>query len=166
MSPVSELSPKQLRAVSAIARGLSPSQIAKDICVSTRTLERWKKMPQFVAALSQIRGEVSRQVKAEVVEDVVSITSRLENLASKSLNCLGEIVDDRNSRVSDRIQAAKVLISHWQHLQPPVMSEVAALKTLVDAGFLEDSHLIKLQKSLKTLTSECKAIFSADVNQL
>jgi hypothetical protein len=155
---VSELSPKQLKAVSGIAKGLSPSQIAKDISVSTRTLERWKKTPQFVAALSQIRGEVSRQVKAEVVEDVVSITSRLENLASKSLDRLEEIIDNPEARNGDRVQAAKLLLNEWQRTQPPVMHELVAVEALVRSGFLSHEHLLRLKEAVDRLTLESQSI--------
>jgi FixJ family two-component response regulator len=60
---VSELTPKQLEAVAGIAKGLATRQIAKVVGVSSRTVERWRKLPEFVAALAQIQGEVSRQVK-------------------------------------------------------------------------------------------------------
>ncbi len=46
--------------------------------------------------------------KVEVVEDVTSTNSRLENLASKSLDFLEQILDSPESRIADRVQAAKL----------------------------------------------------------
>lgn len=156
---VSELTPKQLEAVSGIAKGLAPSQIAKVIGVSTRTVERWRKLPEFVTALGQIQGEVSRQVKVELVENVTSVTSRLENLASKSLDCLEQIIDNPEARSSDRIQAAKLLLGEWQRTQTPVMHELAAVETLVKSGFLSYGHLQRLKEAVETLTQESRTIF-------
>jgi hypothetical protein len=156
---VSGLTPKQLEAVAGIAKGLAPSQIAKVVGVSSRTVERWRKLPEFVSTLAQIQGEVSRQVKVELVENVTSINSRLENLASKSLDCLEEILNNRESRNADRIQAAKLLLNEWQRAQPPVMHELAAVETLVKSGYLSYEHLQRLQKAAAALTEESRTIF-------
>ena len=156
---VSGLTPKQLQAVSGIAKGLAPSQIAKIIGVSTRTVERWQKLPEFIAALAQIQSEVSRQVKVELVENVSSVNSRLENLASKSLDCLEQILDNPDARSSDRIQAAKLLLNEWQRSQTPAMHELTAVETLVKSGFLSYDHLKKLQQAVERLTLESQAIF-------
>ena len=156
---MSGLTPKQLEAVSGIAKGLAPSQIAKVVGVSSRTVERWRKLPEFVAALSQIQGEVSRQVKVELVENVTSITSRLENLASKSLDCLEQIIDNPEARNSDRVQAAKLVLSEWQRAQTPTMHELAALEVLVKADYFPYEYLERLQKAVKALTEESRTIF-------
>lgn len=156
---MSQLSPKQLEAVSGIAKGLAPSQIAKLVGVSTRTVERWRKLPVFVAALDQIQGEVSRQVKVELVDNITSTTSRLENLASKSLDCLEQIIDNPEGRNSDRIQAAKLVLSEWQRTQTPVMHELAAVETLVKSGFIPHEHLVRLKEAVHSLTDETRAIF-------
>jgi maltodextrin utilization protein YvdJ len=155
---MSGLTPKQLEAVSGISKGLTPSQIATVIGVSARTVERWQKLPEFIATLAQIQSEVSHRVRVEVVEDVASISSRLENLASKSFNYLEEIVDDEEARTSDRLQAAKVLIANWQQMQPPRMSEMESLKVLIEANWIDDNAINVLVKSWETLSSEMKDV--------
>jgi hypothetical protein len=156
---VSELTPKQLEAVAGIAKGLATRQIAKVVGVSSRTVERWRKLPEFVAAITRIQGNASRQVEAELVSDITCVTSRLENLASKSLDCLEQIIDNPEARNSDRIQAAKLLLNEWQRAQPPVMHELAAIETLVNSGFLPYDHLLKLKDAVHRLTDESRAIF-------
>lgn len=156
---MSGLTPKQLEAVSGIAKGLAPSQIAKVVGVSTRTLERWRKLPEFVAALSQIQGEVSRQVKIEVVEELASISSRLENLASKSLDLLEQVIENPEARTGDRVQAAKLILTERQRAQPPVMHELLAVETLVKSGYLSYQHLERLKGAVEMLTQESRAIF-------
>lgn len=156
---MSTLTPKQLEAVSGLAKGLTTRQIAKNVGVSSRTVERWQKLPEFVAALAQIQNEVSRKVSVDVVESVASVNSRLQNLALKSLNCLEEIVDNREARSGDRIQASKIILSEWQRMQTPVLHEITAVETLVKSGFLPYGHLEKLQKAVAALTEESQAIF-------
>lgn len=156
---MSQLSPKQLEAISGVVQGLPSSQIAKTIGVSTRTLERWRKIPEFAAAITRIQGSASRQVEAELVSNVTSVTSRLENLASKSLDTLEQILDNPEARSSDRIQAAKLLLGEWQRTQTPVMHELAAVETLVKSGFLSYGHLQRLKEAVETLTQESRTIF-------
>jgi hypothetical protein len=156
---VSELTPKQLEAVSGIVKGLAPSQIAKIVGVSCRTVERWRKLPEFVAAITRIQGNASRQVEAELVSDITCVTSRLEHLASKSLDCLEQILDNPEARSSDRIQAAKLVLTEWQRTQTPAMHELAAVEILVKSGCLSYSQLQRLKEAVETLTQESRAIF-------
>lgn len=156
---MSGLTPKQLEAVSGIAKGLTSSQIAKVLGISDRTVQRWQKLPEFVATLSQIQGEASRQVKAELVENVSSVNSRLENLASKSLDALELILDNPESRNGDRIQAAKILLSEWQRSKPPVPDEFSALALLIQAGWFPDCHIARLSQAFDEFKQESRAIF-------
>ncbi|HEY9892152.1 MAG TPA: helix-turn-helix domain-containing protein [Candidatus Sericytochromatia bacterium] len=80
---MSQLTAKQLQAVSGIAKGLPISQIAKSLDVSPRTVQRWEKLPQFATALGQVQHEVSCRIKAESVENATTITCRLENYSAK-----------------------------------------------------------------------------------
>jgi DNA-directed RNA polymerase specialized sigma24 family protein len=156
---VSELTPKQLEAVAGIAKGLATRQIAKVVGVSSRTVERWRKLPEFVAAITRIQGNASRQVEAELVSDITCVTSRLENLASKSLDCLEQIIDNPETRNSDRIQASKIILSEWQRSQTPATDELRAVKVLVESGFLSYEQLQRLKAAVDTLTQESRAIF-------
>ena len=155
---MSELTPKQLEAVSGIAKGLATRQIAKVVGVSCRTIERWRKLPEFVAAITRIQGNASRQVEAELVSDITCVTSRLENLASKSLDCLEQIIDNPEARNSDRIQASKIILSEWQRSQPPALHELAALESLIKAGYLSRAHLEKMREAVDLLTNQCRTI--------
>ncbi len=156
---MSSLTKQQLEAVAEVARGVSLPEIAKKLKISTRTVQRWAKLPEFIAAHNDIQNKVSRQVKANVVDELASISSRLENLASKSLDSLERILDDPESRATDRVQAAKLLLNEWQRAQPPVMHELVALEVLVKSGFFSFEHLQRLKAAVETLTQESRAIF-------
>lgn len=156
---MSGLTPKQQEAVAAILKGLRPGQIAKLVGVSVRTIERWRKLPEFAAAISRIQENATRQVEIELVKDASNLNSRLEHLASKSLDCLEEILGNPEARSSDRVQAAKLLLCEWQRTQTPVMHELAAVETLVKSGFLSYEHLQRLREAVEMLTQESRAIF-------
>lgn len=79
---MSGLSPKQLQALSGIARGLSPSAIAKEINVSERTVQRWVKLPQFQEALNQLQT----QTKSKILEKVSEVTSERFTLDMRELS--------------------------------------------------------------------------------
>ena len=153
---MSALTTQQLEAVAELARGVSLPEIAKKLKISTRTLQRWTKVPEFIAARNDIQNKVCHKVKADVVDELASISSRLENLASKSLDCLGEIIDNPEARTSDRVQAAKVLISNWQQMQPPVMSELEAVKILVEANWINDDAINVLLTNWEILSARMK----------
>ena len=156
---MSALTTQQLKAVAEVARGVSLPEIAKKLKISSRTLQRWAKLPEFIAAHNDIQNKVSRQVKANVVDELASIRSRLENLASKSLDCLEQILDNPESRNADRVQAAKLLLNEWQRAQPPVMHEIVALQALIGSGFFSHEHLLRLKEALERLTLESREIF-------
>jgi transposase len=156
---MSGLTTQQLEAVAEVARGVSLPEIAKKLKISTRTLQRWAKLPEFIAARNDIQNKVSRQVKADVVDELASISSRLENLASKSLDCLEQILDNPESRNADRVQAAKLLLNEWQRTQTPTMHELVAIESLARANFLSREHVVRLKEAVERLTLESQAIF-------
>lgn len=162
---MSQLSSKQLEAISAILKGLAPGQIAKLVGVSTRTLERWRKLPEFAAAISRIQENASRKVEVELVKDATNLSCRLERLASKSLDTLEQILDNPEVRTSDRVQAAKLLLTEWQRAQPPVIDEFAALGTLITAGYLPHEYLLKFKESLDNFTDQTRTLFAGTVNR-
>ncbi|HEY9892157.1 MAG TPA: helix-turn-helix domain-containing protein [Candidatus Sericytochromatia bacterium] len=153
---MSGLTPKQLEAIAGISRGLTPSQIGKALGISSRTIERWWKLPEFVATLTQIQSEVSHRVKVELVEDVTSISSRIENLASKSLDCLEQIIDNPEARNGDRIQAAKLLLNEWQRSQTPAMHELTAVEILPFTDVRPITRLYQRQYSRRSVRMSFK----------
>jgi hypothetical protein len=67
---MSGLTPKQLQAVSEIAKGRTPSVISKDIRVSERTIQRWLKLSEFKAALAEIQERSTTKVIVQVSDDI------------------------------------------------------------------------------------------------
>lgn len=72
------LSADQLSALSLLAKGATPSQVAAELGISERTLFRWKKLPEFDAAANQIAVAVTKTVITETATDLSELA--LEHL--------------------------------------------------------------------------------------
>jgi transposase-like protein len=64
------LSAEQLSAVSLLARGMAPGQVARELGISERTLFRWKKLSQFNAAIDKIEKEATKTVIKQTAADL------------------------------------------------------------------------------------------------
>jgi hypothetical protein len=106
------LTPKQLEAVSGIAKGTTPSVIGKSINVSERTIQRWQKLPEFVEAVEEIRQRTTVKVIAETSKDVAA---RIQSLIPKAIDTLESYLDNPEARGSDRLRACHILGS-WAGL--------------------------------------------------
>jgi transcriptional antiterminator len=157
---MSALTTQQLEAVAAMSRGVTLPEIAKKLKISIRTLQRWAKLPEFAAALSQIQAEASHRVRVEVVDDVAL---RVKRLVFKSLNSLESVLDNVDSRNSDRIAASKVLLSYQFQIENPPrpVNEITALKVLVEANFFSTESLKELQEAYDGFLTQSQSIFSS-----
>ncbi|MBD2731809.1 hypothetical protein H6G96_37440 [Nostoc sp. FACHB-892] len=87
------LTPKQLQCIGLLASGMSQKDIAESLQMSTKSIQRWMKEPEFIYALesSQVRQESphkSAQVAAEVVRDTLS---RRDELRAKEVALLDNL---------------------------------------------------------------------------
>ncbi len=109
---MSGLSPKQLEAVSGIAKGLTPNAIGKSIGISERTVQRWQRLPEFIEAVNEIRERSTAKVIVEVSEDVAT---RIQSLVPKAIDTLQSYIENPEARGSDRLRACHILGS-WAGL--------------------------------------------------
>jgi transposase len=116
---MSGLTPKQLQAVSEIAKGLTPSAISKDIGVSERTIQRWLKLPEFKAALAEIQERSTTKVIVEVSDD---ISARIQSVIPKAISTLESYIENPEARGSDRLRACHI-IGAWAGLNQPQKQE-------------------------------------------
>lgn len=116
---MSGLTPKQLEAVSGIAKGLTPNAIGKLIGCSERTIQRWLKLPQFIEALNEIQERSTAQVIVEVSEDVAA---RIQTLIPKAIDTLQSYIENPEARGADRLRACHIL-GNWAGLNQPQKQE-------------------------------------------
>ncbi len=107
-----ELSPEQAKAASALARGLSQERAGQEAGVTRRTVIRWSKDPAFQREVNRLKLEI-KEVKVETVERIVREEEiSLSSLLPKALGVLQQILDDPDSRSSDRLKAVS-LVGAW-----------------------------------------------------
>jgi hypothetical protein len=116
---MSELSPKQLEAVSGVAQGRSPTAIGKAIGVSSRTIQRWAKLPEFQQALQNMR---SKTVEIVVNSTAQKLSYSMEALQEEHLRCYAQV----------REMAKKALAHHESNLAASEYEASRSLKFWID----------------------------------
>src|ERR1700737_2288811 len=77
-----ELPPKQQQAILLLAKGSTIVDAAKEVGISEKTLDRWKTLPEFKAALRLAEDELYSEALAQ-----------LKQVASKAIACLVRNMD-------------------------------------------------------------------------
>ena len=119
------------RAYRLLESGMSSAEVAKELQVSTRTLNRWKNRPRLLPLVqAQQSSQVEESSQVEVLESdrdfekvafreyllVHKSASRLERMIPIILDQLENILRDPDTRVSDRLRACQI-IGDWSGLQ-------------------------------------------------
>jgi transposase-like protein len=118
------------RAYRLLESGMSSAEVAKELQVSTRTLNRWKNRPRLLPlTLSEQNSHVDDNSQIEVVETDGDFekqafrkftlnyksASKLERLIPIALNQLEAILNNPHTRTSDRLRACQI-IGDWSGL--------------------------------------------------
>jgi len=94
-----KLTGKQLQAALLLAKGSTIVDAAKELGISEKTLDRWKTLPEFKAAL--------RQAEDDLYSDVLS---RLKREASNAVDCLVRNLDSDEAAPYVQVAAASKLL--------------------------------------------------------
>jgi Bacterial regulatory proteins, luxR family len=97
------LTPKQLQCVGLLATGMSQKDAAESLDISSKTIQRWQKMPEFIQGLeaSQIIQATPQQTAKVASEVVKGIWNRREELRAKEVSLL----DNLQERLMDSIES-------------------------------------------------------------
>ncbi len=80
--PIGKLSPDQIKAVGLLLEGLSAGWVAQRVGVDWTTVQRWKKLPDFAAALEQGKRDLydefrsRRELMVEAAYDALLFATR------------------------------------------------------------------------------------------
>jgi hypothetical protein len=99
------LSPKQRRALLALADGATNRQAAQQAGVSERSIQRWRSAPAFAEALRTAEGD-----------RLSDVARQLTALSLTAAATLAEILDDKTLPVFARLRAAQLVLEHGQRL--------------------------------------------------
>lgn len=106
------LTPEQLRAVSLFSEGLKNTQIAHELGVTPRCIQRWHKIPEFASAVAQIKKKAAEKT---IEATATNISNRIQSLLPKALGVIEHYLDSDEARASDRLRACH-LVGTWAGL--------------------------------------------------
>lgn len=94
---------KMEAAVAAVLAHRTSEEAARAVGVSSKTLLRWTKTPEFQAALREASREAFRQTKA-----------RLQQGAPAAVSILLKVMVDANTPASTKVRAAETVLNHTE----------------------------------------------------
>ncbi|MDE3060440.1 MAG: hypothetical protein KGJ06_05465 [Pseudomonadota bacterium] len=76
-----KLSPKQVKSIHLLARGLTAVEVARRLRLRRETLSRWKKIPEFAALFEKVMTEQRDSMKHRLTQLIdASITTMTESV--------------------------------------------------------------------------------------
>ncbi len=122
---MSSLSAEQLKAVQLLGEDWNQADVARKLKISTKTIQRWLKKPEFQKALEDLQ---QRTTEKFIESGSEHIATRIQSLLPKSLDVLEEILINPALKPADRLQAAR-LIGTWSGLGQQKIHPEAQPKT-------------------------------------
>jgi len=103
------LSSQQLEAVALLGRGVKTSEVAHQLRITQRTVQRWLKDDEFAKAVA----EIGRQTTQLVVEATsFDLFKEIERATESSVKLLTEMIENPDIRPSDRLKAVDI-VRRW-----------------------------------------------------
>jgi predicted transcriptional regulator len=103
------LSSQQLEAVALLGRGVKTSEVAHQLRITQRTVQRWLKDDEFAKAVA----EIGRQTTQLVVEATsFDLFQGDERATESSVKLLTEMIENPDIRPSDRLKAVDI-VRRW-----------------------------------------------------
>ncbi len=103
------LSPQQLEAIALLGKGTKTSEVAHQLGITQRTVQRWLKDDEFATAVA----EIGRQTTRLVVETTsFDLFKELEQATQSSVALLTEMIENPDIRPSDRLKAVDI-VRRW-----------------------------------------------------
>ncbi len=103
------LSSQQLEAVALLGVGARTSEVAHQLRITQRTVQRWLKDDEFATAVA----EIGRQTTRLVVETTsFDLFKELEQATQSSVALLTEMIENPDIRPSDRLKAVDI-VRRW-----------------------------------------------------
>lgn len=96
----SALDERQARAVVLLTQGRTGIETAREVGVDPTTLRRWRRQPEFVAAVSEAQGEA---IEAAQV--------RLGGLLDGALSAIESVLADPNAPPAAKLRAAELVLA-------------------------------------------------------
>lgn len=130
---MSSLTPKQLQAVNLLAKGKTQIEIASLLGISTKTVQRWTRKPEFIQAIADVQSRAVEKTIEKTAEDISRHSQEvIQRLVPKALMVIHEYLNNSSAKGSDRLRAVHI-IGSWAGLnQAQVKQETEAETQLKD----------------------------------
>jgi len=139
-----ELTTAQLKAIKVLANGGSADEAGQAAKVTNRTIYNWKKCHLFSAVLSK--------TKADIHQEAIGVLRQSSRTAAEVLR---EIASDVKITPIVRIKAAEAILDKSKPEKSP-LSEIEAVKTLVELGVMPEHVLTKLMAAANEFSSKVR----------
>lgn len=96
---VTDLTPRQRRAIEALIEGKTVKQAAEETGVSRKTLYVWLNQPEFQKELDRLGGIILEEV-----------ANRMVALASEAVHTLSNVLKTKDVPIGTQVQAANVIL--------------------------------------------------------
>lgn len=103
------LSPQQLEAVALLGKGTKTSEVASQLGITQRTVQRWLKDDEFAKAVAEIGREATKLVVEATSFDLFK---EIERATESSVKLLTEMIENPELRPSDRLRAVDI-VRRW-----------------------------------------------------
>lgn len=126
------------------AEGTSSSEIAKELNVSIRSIQRWQKLPEFVKALADINARAT----ANTVEaTAANISNRIQRLLPKALDTVEYYIENPEARAADRLRACH-LVGTWAGLTQQKTSSLSQPEQAQSSTGLSDELVDQIRRQV------------------
>lgn len=138
------LTREQLKALSMFAQGATSGEIARELKVSIRSVQRWQKLPEFVKGLADINTKATENT---VEATAASISNRIQRLLPKALDTVEYYIENPEARAADRLRACH-LVGTWAGLTQQKVSPSPQTEQPQSSAGLSDELVEQIRRQV------------------
>ena len=166
-----ETQAKKLKAAMMLSQGMKQSEVAQELGIAVRTLQRWQKEPDFKKSKSDVALSVVTTIK-ETSENIVQscqpifsyqdkirlISEEYERLQIATNVCMNKLEQDNDLRACTILVKLSERKSKLLNLDIPPNDVSDALMTLSALGVLPDKVFDKVDDAITEMTDKLSEI--------
>lgn len=126
-----------------MAIGKSQKEIATELGISDRTIQRWLKVGEFKNALEGVPCDLVEVSSVERINPFQERRKRLGRLLDRAVDVVEEVLNDSEAKTADRLKAA-VTIGEWVGVGKTSDYE-SALMCLYELGWISGDVIEEAQ---------------------
>ena len=126
---MSNLTPQQLEAAALLANHRTNVETAAALGVSSKTIQRWRKIPAFQRAIADVQFKAQEKVIEQASDD---IAGQIKTLVPQALAVLQHYLTDETARGPDRLRAVQITANIAGLNQSQLKPETPAEENLKD----------------------------------